>query len=508
MHAKIVDRRAEEMAKRRSCIANIAPFVSRFLLVLLLVSLPVLAAWAAHEDDKKCPNPVGWQPREFALKDILNEHKDWLRQSGWLDTDVTGKAILCNADLSGTDLAKGNLRYADLRGADLSEANLIEANLSRADLSGATLVGAKLKDTNLFGANLHAASFFTSGPHASSSTDLSGAYLVNADLSEADLFGVNLTKAYLWRTNLQGASLISAQLQGAFLGAAKLNGADLSNADLQDAELEGSDLEGALLTNANLTNAIYEPISVPSRVHLSGLAGIATLQFGPGHQTGLVLLRKALQEAGLRQLEREATYAIEHSKNTHAFAGHGGGAEYKDGGLMKKDHLARAGAYFKLVFFESTTDWGLRPERALFILLTGIAVGWVLYLVALSQRPPSGKLSGIYREWPQGRIVEASGPPHPEGPATPCTVAEKADSERLQPESWRMILFALYFSLLSAFSIGWRDLNVGSWLTKLQFREYGLRARGWVRFVSGFQSLVSVYLVAIWVLTYFGRPFQ
>jgi len=26
--------------------------------------------------------------------------------------------------------------------------------------------------------------------------------------------------------------------------------------------------------------------------------------------------------------------------------------------------------------------------------------------------------------------------------------------------------------------------------------------------VSGFQSLISVYLVAMWVLTYFGRPFQ
>jgi hypothetical protein len=29
-----------------------------------------------------------------------------------------------------------------------------------------------------------------------------------------------------------------------------------------------------------------------------------------------------------------------------------------------------------------------------------------------------------------------------------------------------------------------------------------------VRVVSGAQSLISVYLVAMWVLTYFGRPFQ
>ena len=35
-----------------------------------------------------------------------------------------------------------------------------------------------------------------------------------------------------------------------------------------------------------------------------------------------------------------------------------------------------------------------------------------------------------------------------------------------------------------------------------------LRAKGWVRVVSGVQSLISVYLIAMWVLTYFGRPFE
>ncbi len=67
---------------------------------------------------------------------------------------------------------------------------------------------------------------------------------------------------------------------------------------------------------------------------------------------------------------------------------------------------------------------------------------------------------------------------------------------------------ALYFSLLSAFRIGWRELNVGNWITRLQSREYILRATGWVRTVSGLQSLISVYLIALWILTYFGRPFE
>jgi hypothetical protein len=37
---------------------------------------------------------------------------------------------------------------------------------------------------------------------------------------------------------------------------------------------------------------------------------------------------------------------------------------------------------------------------------------------------------------------------------------------------------------------------------------YTLSATGWVRAVSGLQSLVSVYLLALWALTYFGRSFE
>jgi hypothetical protein len=45
-------------------------------------------------------------------------------------------------------------------------------------------------------------------------------------------------------------------------------------------------------------------------------------------------------------------------------------------------------------------------------------------------------------------------------------------------------------------------------MARMQPREYTLRATGWVQIVSGIQSLISIYLLALWVLTYFGRPFE
>jgi len=72
---------------------------------------------------------------------------------------------------------------------------------------------------------------------------------------------------------------------------------------------------------------------------------------------------------------------------------------------------------------------------------------------------------------------------------------------------WRVVRAAMFFSLMSAFNIGFRDINFGRWLRLLTRREYDLKAVGWARTASGIQSLLSVYLIALWVLTYFGRPF-
>jgi len=66
----------------------------------------------------------------------------------------------------------------------------------------------------------------------------------------------------------------------------------------------------------------------------------------------------------------------------------------------------------------------------------------------------------------------------------------------------------MFFSLMSAFNIGFRDINFGRWLRLLTRQEFDIKAVGWARVTAGWQSLISVYLIALWVLTYFGRPFD
>jgi hypothetical protein len=73
---------------------------------------------------------------------------------------------------------------------------------------------------------------------------------------------------------------------------------------------------------------------------------------------------------------------------------------------------------------------------------------------------------------------------------------------------YRVLLWGLYFSFLSAFQIGWREFNIGYWIERIHPKDYHLRPIGWVKAISGIQSLISVYLLALWALTYFARPFE
>ena len=125
-----------------------------------------------------------------------------------------------------------------------------------------------------------------------------------------------------------------------------------------------------------------------------------------------------------------------------------------------------------------------------------------VYLLPIGIPRLGGAHHGIIRIWPKGRIEERSGA---EGDFQGAD-DEKVELPKLKGPS--VLGHALYFSVLSAFYIGWRDLNVGSRIARLQPREYTLRAKGWVRVVSGVQSLISVYFIATWVLTYFGRQFE
>jgi uncharacterized protein YjbI with pentapeptide repeats len=389
--------------------------------------------------------------------------------------DLTG-AWLSNADLNNADLSLAQMTKTRLNGADLSGANLVLAKLSgtnprQVDLTKANLTGAKLDATDLSGADL-------------SGAKLIKAHLSVANLSGADLSGADLTGANLTDTNLPGAIMQSANLTNANLSDANLHGAMLAKANLTGALLRETALTDTGIAGTNLTNAEYAPASEPPAPYVASIKGLDTLNPEPGEQVGLVQLRKLLQDAGLRDDERRVTDSIQRGITRDQVAS----SFWSLGWLW---------GFLRFVGFDVTTAYGLYPWRALIeILVLGFFFTFAYMQPIRRPRKEAWKPSGIYRVFPARRIDK-----------TPST--QTVDKERVEAGNcWKAFWLAAYFSLISAVNIGFQQFTPGDWIRRLQTREYSLEPVGWVRVVAGAQALLSVYLLAIWALTQFGRPFD
>ncbi len=449
------------------------------------------------------------------------------------------------AHLQGADLRAADLTGADLTGVDLADASLGRARLSGAVLQGARLSGADLSRAILRGADLrdpgtlqadipikslnagkasvdlemmklkrlidrqsHLKDLLAQGidirelaPEGARTTGLPridhtsrrdfalGHEATDASSPQVDAPVPRSTAAReLPRTTLAGAVLIGADLRqarllGADLSGATLSGADAANANFQLVDLRGArlvgtildgvdfthaDLSGADFSMASVSGALFEPQTLPRVETTATVSGLETLRWERSQQA-LITLRDAFKTAGLREQERKVTYALKFWERKHT-----GGIE----GL------------FNYVLFELTSDYGMSPGRPLWCILVFIFAFSIFYMFSVRDTNP--RKAAIWRVWAEDRVLQEEGGSNP---------------ERVQARGVKVPLWGLYFSLLSAFHIGWRDLNVGHWIARISPHEYGLRGTGWVKVISGIQSLITVYLLALWAVTYFGRPF-
>jgi uncharacterized protein YjbI with pentapeptide repeats len=487
--------------------------------ILLLVLATHLTTQAQNDFEWK--DGSGETRNLSDLKEILQKHLQWCAsaeksgtQADLSDADLRGAnlsgANLSDADLSGANLSGANLSGADLRDANLSRANLFraelngtmlyradlnganlrEANLRGADLLGALLSGALLSGADLQDANLSRANLFRAELNGTMlyRADLNGANLGSADLSGANLRGAdlqeaNLSRANLFRADLREANLSRANLFRAELSRAMLYRANLSGADLSGVLLSGADLQEANLSRAHLGRADFSPKSLPE---LRGIAAAENLELltYTTNPDALVQLRKQFVDGGFREQERKVTYALNRK-------------EAQESGATER--------WFKTIAFDWTCQYGMSPGRPLMLGALLWFLCSLLYFVLVHIR---GK-TGLYRVFPPDVRDEASAVQRVQR-ISAWSAAESDWLRKFAQLLWRefaLLRTSMFFSLMSAFNIGFRDINFGRWLRLLTRQEFDIKAVGWARVVAGWQSLISVYLIALWVLTYFGRPF-
>jgi len=386
---------------------------------------------------------------------------------------------LCGADLDNIQFEEKNLRYANLQKAKLNKANFYLASIEGGNLKGIIANEAIFSSSNLENADL---SFGL----------LEGAYFN----------GSNMANTSLKFANMDGAELDHAYLKGATLIETSIRNASLIFADLDQADLAKADLTGSLLRNATLTVANVNYTNF-TNVKLGGAKGLHLLPIAEEslYPVGLYEQKNSLWASGFKREARELNYSFQHNQ-THARLNND---DIDSASIVDwlNQHWDKFTALTAIVAFELTTNWGLAPSLALFELGIIIILMGLVYWVGLLYQAKLLITRSV-------KSLSTEGERYQEGDFYSVDVRRFLAEKRLSDAGYQVALFkiALYFSLVSAVHIGWKDLNLGTWLSRMQSEPYTFHAKGWVRTISGLQSLVCIYLIAIWVLTQFSLFFE
>ncbi len=301
--------------------------------------------------------------------------------------------------------------------------------------------------------------------------------LVGAHFGGADLRGVLFSE-----TDVSSANFSDADLSGARFSGAKAVHANFNKSILVGAHFEADvDLSEALFNEADLREAVFEPKLLPN---LAGLASAQNLQWlkYDTNSRPLAELRDLFKKAGMRHHVRLLTFAFERHETIQALSKCGWP-------LAEKTDLEECTrGIVRFIGWELPTAYNLAPARALIVLICTILLFTGPYLYALREGAPRQ----IWLVLPASRKDG--------GTEKWVAITDRGLTGNLAS--------AVRFSVSSAFQLGWRDLNVGSWIDRLHKEDGTLRGTGWVRSVSGAQSLVCIYLLAMWVITLFGGLFE
>jgi uncharacterized protein YjbI with pentapeptide repeats len=483
------------------------------------------------------------------------------------NADLTD-ANLDNADLTGADLGNADLTRAFLQGAEMTGVYLMYANLTdallfgtdltntglpQADLSGTNLANADLTGANLYEADLSSADFegvnFTGA--ILREADLSSSKIVDTDLSDADLTG-----AKLWYADFEPKALPPVNGIARAEGLETLRWTDsfdeLGYRTLVEAgpkanspttipqptlaqrwllwlswrreEFMGrthgwrdgvaflwSDLFFGLQPRPVNGSTSFPKGAVPAPVNRAQAAKSLTGTKAPAieqNEFPIVDLRNALQRAGYSEAEMQVNLAYQ--RHTQSWIG--------------------------MVVYDWTCAYGLAPLRPLILALILAFLAVPLYWLGFRHRWFGSQILLVEKqsdkevETPLGdpgtRPVwraelsneSVSSPEEPEKLSERLRlrlVAGWRHSKRLIVASWPRLRWEagflkaiVLFSLISIVNLGFEGLDFGRWVRSLTFREYDLKARGWLRSISGAQSLIGLGLVALSLLSFFGHRFE
>lgn len=466
---------ATEQSKPAWRLADGTPIDESWLIAFIAQHRQAVANWEGEPKDY-------WQPLKSASLEGVNLAA-LVAQAQALQPELKmGPNELPLIDLSGASLPSVNLDGLVLRGVNLTQARVTRAALRQVHFQSALIAKADF-----------------------SYADARDSLFENTDAAEASFEGADLSGSMFYCSNVRNAKFIEAFAQHLSFQFSVAAMARFASANLREGEFLETDVEGATFHSADLFHVKWGALGKPSLGWLVRSKNLEQLQSDWAVESGMVELRKWLMEAGLRDGERKVTYALNRSRDENVWREGSDG----DGPTL----WGRVEVVFRKICFDWPCSYGLEPGRPL---------KWMALLCLLSAIPYAAAMLTRTRVAKKTADESSAKSSKPQSGIWAVPLEKRVTSDAREPVRLHVKLvrgrrirgvvelarLALFFSVISAFSTGYRDLDVGRWIERVNPEESTLQGTGWVRVLSGVQSLLSFYLLALWLLTYFGRPFE
>jgi hypothetical protein len=303
-----------------------------------------------------------------------------------------------------------------------------------------------------------------------------------------------------------------ALFNGSNLSAAKFVDVSLRNADftrydpehrgqptlLRGATFSGVDLTGALFKDADLAGVVFEPAKLPEASDIAQARNLDQLTFKED-PSALLALRQRFRDAGFDEQDRAVNYAYHRTLRDRLW--NRCLAASRDNSGRFWDCVSLAGSL--------AGDWSCAYGEDLW---RPVRIGfwaWLLFALCFFLFMHHPGVSGLYLAVAQGLVLEAQAIENaPQVRSTEAFAAlRQGQVGRWLHEEWHLARVAAFFSLVNGFNIGFREADIGRWIHLLPGREFEFRAVGWARTLAGVQALLTLYLLAVWLMCLFGHPF-
>ncbi len=237
------------------------------------------------------------------------------------------------------------------------------------------------------------------------------------------------------------------------------------NTNLCGSTFDGTILNRAEFKNTNLNAVLFEPLTNPEPANIAYSYGLGGMIY-KNDPSGLIRLSKELYDSGFYQQSKLVNTAFKRCYR-----------KYNSGWFM---------GCVEYLLFDATCEYGSNYWWPLILLCVNMVIFSIIYWIM------------ILLPFKSGIIIEYKND------------KEVPIRSKLPLSSNLKILFfqSLFFSLLCTFNISFKDLDFGRWFRLLLPWKIDFEAYGWTRTVSGFHSLIGVFLLAMTILSYFGRYFE